>query len=613
MHFDALTLAAITAELQQRLVGGRVQQVIVPDATSIGFEIYANHQRHNLVAVTDAKQSRVQLVSQKLRRGVEQVTPLSLLLRKYVRGAQLVAVHQPEPTERALHLHFDHAEHGTTQLILEIMGQRSNVLLVNPAGDIMECLRRIWPGERVQRELLPGRRYIAPPRQDKLPPIDDGSPDYYAQLELLPQMAGPLWRVLVDKVAGVSPSQAREVAWRATGELDAPAQAATVLAVAQALQELWSPITTGEWQPGLWQENNRAVGYSAYVAHVRGEFMPCATMSQALERYFAQRADEATDQPDAYAGMRAILEEQLRHAQQRVQRQLAAIAADEPAPGEAEQLRVEAEWLLALSSQITEDQTSLVVDLGDRQLEVALDPTQTPIEQAEQWFKRAAKLERAAEIIPERRKQLEAEVAFLAQMAQDLQEATNQPELLSVREELEAAGLLPRTPARPTTKFMGKSSDRPRTRAFGQAMSQAPNKTTGKNPVLPKRAKQPETQLLRYLSPQGFEIVVGRSARQNEQITFDVAKAEDLWLHARGAPGSHVIIRSGGQPVQPETLRMAAQLAAFYSKLRGEKAATVIFTPRRYVSRAPGGHTGQVVVRQEETITVPGELPTFEG
>ncbi|MEZ4729109.1 MAG: NFACT RNA binding domain-containing protein [Caldilineaceae bacterium] len=582
MHFDALTLACITAECQQTVVGGRVQQVIAPDANSIGFEIYANHQRHYLVAVTEAKQSRVQLVSQKLRRGVEQTTPLLLLLRKYVRGAQVTAVVQPEPTERVLYLHFDHPDHGVTQLVTEIMGQRSNVLLLNPAGQIMECLRRIWPGERVQRELLPGRLYTLPPRKEKLSPFDDGSPEYYARLQLLTQMAGPLWRILVDHLTGVSPSQAREAAWRATGESDAPAQAANVLALAQALQELWSPRTTGEWHPGLWQEEGRFVGFSPYVAHVRGDFVPCDSMSQALERYFAQaEGDETQGQPDAYAGMRSLLEGQLHQAQQRVQRQLAAANADEPAPGEAEQIRTEAEWLLALSSQIEEGQATLVVDLGEQQIQIRLDPDQTPVEQAQQLFNRAAKLERAAEIIPERRKQLTAELAFLAQMEQDLAQATNQPELIAVREELAAAGLLPRGTAKPSAKA--------------------------------KRDKQGETQLLRYHSPQGFEIIVGRNARQNERITFAIAKAEDLWLHARGAPGSHVIIRNGGQPVHPETLTMAAQLAAYYSKLRGESGVTVIYTPRRFVSRAPGGHTGQVIVRQEETMTVPGELPVFEA
>lgn len=593
MHFDALTLACITAEFQASLVGGRVQQVLMPDAASIGFEIYANHQRHYLVAVTDAKKSRVQVVTQKLRRGVEQPTPLLLLLRKYVRGALLTAVTQPTPTERVLLLDFDHPEQGTTQLVLEIMGQRSNVLLLNPGGQIMECLRRVWPGERVQRELLPGRRYTPPPVQEKLLPYDDGTPEYYAKLELLTKLNGVLWRVLVEQMTSVSPSQAREVAWRANGESEAPAQAVHFLALAQALQELWSPLTTGEWQPGLWQESGRFVGFSAYVGHVRGEFVPYPSMNQALERYFAQsESNEAQSQADAYAGLRTILEEQLQQAQHRVERQLAATLADEPAPGEVEQLRMEAEWLLALSSQIQTGQTELVVPLEGQHLTIRLDPDQSPIEQAEAWFKRAAKLERAAEIIPERRKQLESELAFLAQMAEDLQQATNQPELLSVREELEVAGLLPRTPVKPLVKTIGK----------------AKGKAAGK----PKANQPTEPQLLRYYSPQGFEIVVGRNARQNEQITFDVAKAEDLWLHARGAPGSHVIIRTGGQPIQPETLRMAAQLAAYYSKLRGESAVTVIFTPRRFVSRAPGGHTGQVLVREEETVTVPGELPTFE-
>ena len=593
MHFDALTLACITAEFQQNLTNGRVQQVLMPDGASIGFEIYANHQRHYLVAVTDAKRSRVQLVTQKLRRGVEQPTPLLLLLRKYVRGALLTAIIQPEPTERVIRLDFDHPEHGTTQLVMEIMGQRSNVLLLNPGGQIMECLRRVWPGERVQRELLPGRRYTPPPAQEKLPPFDDGTPDYYAKLESITKLNGVLWRVLVEQMVGISPSQAREVAWRATGESEAPAQAVHVLALAQALQELWAPLTSGEWQPGLWQEGGRFVGFSPYIGHVWGEFVPYPSMNQALERYFAQsESNEAESQADAYAGLRAILEEQLQQAQHRVQRQLAAALADEPAPGEIEQLRMEAEWLLALNSQIQEGQTELVVPLDGHHLTIRLEPDLSPIEQAEAWFKRAAKLERAAEIIPERRKQLASELAFLAQMAEDLQQATNQPELLSVREELEAAGLLPRTPVKAPVKTVGK----------------AKAKQAGK----PKAHQPTELQLLRYYSPQGFEIVVGRNARQNEQVTFDVAKAEDLWLHARGAPGSHVIIRNGGQPVQPETLMMAAQLAAYYSKLRGEKAVTVIFTPKRFISRAPGGHTGQVLVREEETVTVPGELPTFE-
>ncbi|MEZ4870453.1 MAG: NFACT RNA binding domain-containing protein [Caldilineaceae bacterium] len=587
MHFDALTMACMAAELQATVGNGRVQQLLAPDAQSIGMELYANRQRHYLLISTNAQSSRIQIVEQKLRRGVENASPLLLLLRKYVRDAALVEVTQPDPTERVLRLTFAHAEHGATQLLVEIMGQRSNVLLLNPQYKIMECLRRVWPGERVQRELLPGRPYTPPPPQTKLASTDDGSADYYTLLGAVTQAAGPLWKALVDQVAGVSPSLAREVAWRATGAGDASAHAADALALAQALQELWAPVQTGEWQPGIWQSDGQVIGFSPYIAHFRGEFVPVATLSQALTAFYAQR-EQATEGTtgestpatsasaatlDAYAGLRATISGELRRVHARINRQLAALATDEPALGEPEQLRTKAEWLLALSSQIQPEQQTLAVDLDDRTLTIALDPNQTPVAQAEQMFKRAAKLERAAQFIPTRRTQLQSDLAFVEQLAEDLNQATNQPELNAIRAELQAAGLITSLPSKA------------------------------------KAGAQPSAQPLRFHTPQGFEIVVGRNARQNERVTFDLAKGEDLWLHARGAPGSHVVIRNGGQQVQAETLQMAAQLAAYYSKLRGERAVTVIVTPRRFVTRAPGGRTGQVLVQQEQTITVPGELP----
>jgi predicted ribosome quality control (RQC) complex YloA/Tae2 family protein len=114
---------------------------------------------------------------------------------------------------------------------------------------------------------------------------------------------------------------------------------------------------------------------------------------------------------------------------------------------------------------------------------------------------------------------------------------------------------------------------------------------------------------LRVYSPAGREIVVGRNARQNEQVTFGIANADDLWLHARDVPGAHVVIRSGGQPVDDESVRLAAQLAAYYSKRRGDRAVPVAVTTRRFVARVPGGRPGQVYIRNEETVVVPGELP----
>jgi predicted ribosome quality control (RQC) complex YloA/Tae2 family protein len=213
------------------------------------------------------------------------------------------------------------------------------------------------------------------------------------------------------------------------------------------------------------------------------------------------------------------------------------------------------------------------VELDAQTLQIALDPKLSPVEQAERMFDRAAKLERAAEFIPQRRNHLEADLVFLAQLGTDLALAQNQPEIAAVREELRSAGFLRQRHGRPTR--------------LGRDVSQP----------------------LRFLSPEGFRILVGRNARQNEIVTFQEAKADDLWLHVRDVPGAHVVVRCGGQPVGAETRQAAAQLAAYFSSRRGDHAVPVAVTHCRFVTRMAGGRPGQVHYRNEETLTVPAEMP----
>jgi predicted ribosome quality control (RQC) complex YloA/Tae2 family protein len=257
----------------------------------------------------------------------------------------------------------------------------------------------------------------------------------------------------------------------------------------------------------------------------------------------------------------------------RIERQLVALAKDEPQPGEPEELRTQAEWLMALSSQIEPGQKVLRVPLEDGEIAIELEERHSPVEQAERFFDRAAKMERAAAIIPVRIAELEADRAYVEQLQSDLTLAENQPEIVAVREHLREAGYLR---------------------------------------VRPKRQQKTppdRSQPLRFLSPEGFTILVGRNARQNEIITFQEANADDLWLHVRDLPGAHVVIRNGGQVVSDETLQMAAQLAAYFSSQRGERAVPVAATQRRFVTRMAGGRPGQVHFRNEETITAPAELP----
>jgi predicted ribosome quality control (RQC) complex YloA/Tae2 family protein len=356
------------------------------------------------------------------------------------------------------------------------------------------------------------------------------------------------------------------------------------MGVVQALQELWSSVESGEWSPGRWaemgEENGKVVGYSAYPIHFRPGYLPTESISVALEAYYAAQAGKSAgtgegegQKADSYAGLRQQAAAQLARARRRVERQLTASAGDEPDVDAAAKLRTEAEWLLALQSQLSPGQTMLEVDLGEGEpLRIALDPAFSPVEQAQRKFKRASKLARAADFVPARLAQLKSDLAFLDQLTTDLALAENQPQIATVVSELHNSGLLPQRPGR------GKVT-------------------------------RPAQELLRVYSLNGLEIIVGRNARQNDHITFAVANASDLWLHARDVPGAHVVIRNSGQPVDKETLEAAAQLAAYYSQKRGDSAVPVAITQRRFVTRIPGGRPGQVHIRQEETVVVPAKMP----
>lgn len=568
MHFDALTLACVVAELQRDLCPGRIQQVLLVDAHAIGFEIYTPGVRHQLLLALQPGTARVHTVSYKLRRGVEKDSPLLLLLRKYARGALLVAVEQPDPTERVLRFALEHPEHGATTLLVELIGRQPNAILLNPAGRILECLHRLSASD-AGRSVLPGQHYVAPPALARLSPVDNGDDDYYTRLAQIVAQPGPLWKALVAGVAGLSPTAAREIAWRA--ENAAIGEGVAVLAVVQALQELWAPLHRGGWKPGIIEEEGAVVGFAAYPVHFRGRFVEQPSMSAALERYYAEA--NAARAIDAYAAQRGQVLAQVKRALTQLERRLAALDGDEPPPGAAEALRTQANWLLALGGQIEPGETTLVVDVGNETLHIALDPLLSPVEQAQRMFKRAAKLARAAEIIPQRRAELLADRELLEQLALDAQRAANQPELAAVVEELRAAGFL------------------------RQANQRTPRvKGVGGGP-------------LRFRTARGSEILVGRNARQNELVTFKLARPHDLWLHVRGAPGSHVVLRAPASPPDERDVVIAAQLAAYHSSLRGERRVDVIVVERRWVSRAPGGRIGQVLVARERVISAAAEMP----
>ncbi len=589
MSFDTWTVSAVADQLRQTILPGRVQQVVQVDDASLAFEIYAQRQRFYLLASASQQNPRLHLLSDKPRRGVETASPMLQLLRKFVRDSLLVAVEQP-PWERLLVLRFEHAEFGQTLVVAELIGRWANVLLLRPArkggrkgesgewsvesgerkgesGEwrILECMHRHRPQEGASRPALPGQPYTPPPAQTGWPPDALTEQQLRLALEEAPSDA-PLWRLLVDELLGLSPQMARELVFRALGDAQTKVVQVTQLTpLLEAVAGWVDMLQHGRWQPCLARDlTGNPVAFAPYLLTHRtdAQLEPVDTISLAAERFYNERTQTVGD---TYATARRQVGSSVERAAKALRRRQEAIQRELRTPEEIDRLRASGEWILALATQIAPRQAELRLPPEVTFDAITLDPALSPAENAAAYFKRYRKAKRGLEMNRVRVAAVAAELAYVDQLAADLALATDRGEINSVRSALADAGYV-RTPAAPSIA----------------------------------QAKGPR----RIVSRDGYTILVGRNSRQNEQITFEVAGTDDLWLHARGLPGSHVVIRCGGRPVSEETIRQAAGLAAYYSKGQGEAAVDVLVVERRRVHRAPGGRPGMVLVDGERVVRV---------
>ncbi len=560
MYFDAVTIAALVSELDARLCGGRIQDSVQIDAESFGLEVYANHERHYLLLSANQQYPRVLLSAEKLRRGVQKPSPLGLLLRRYAEGARIDSIRQPL-WERLIILSLDGPE-GVFELVVEPMERRANLLLVRDDGIVADCVRRVGPEENRVRVSLPGHPYEPPPPQKlKRAP---STLTLALVSDMLDSAPGEQTRQLLTKrVLGFSPLVAKEVVSRATGTPTTKAADTSPRALLAAIEELFGALDREEWAPGVVSDGSEVAAYAVYrLTHLPG-WEPCATVSEALERYYGPLTGEG-----AYEAAKRPIAAALADARDRVQKKLESLERSLADESSLEHLRQGGELLLAYQYALEPDQRELKAqyEVDGPELTIELDPSLSPVENAKRYFEKYDKAKRSRESVPELIAAARQELDYLDQLATDLALATNWPEIGEVQAALQANGY-----------WRGKPVGRP---GGGQP---APLKVT---------------------TDDGWVIWVGRNSRQNDLVTFDKGGSTDLWLHARGVPGAHVIIKAAGRDVPQHILERAASLAAYYSGARTEGRVIVDATLRKYVRKIKGGKPGMVTYRNESTVEV---------
>lgn len=587
-------LLAVLQDLRRTLMGAGVKSVRPAGAHGLWIELSTSAGLDSVLASADEGCPR-------LARGVGPpargpLSSLAQVARRILPGASLQDVGH-RGLDRVVTLEFAYpvpAGGVGCLLVAELFGRHPNLILMDRlTGQILEATRYHPAGGG--RSIAPEQPYLAPPAPDRPDPRLLGTVESISAV-LSPHLSAGLAPgvALRQTLAGVTEMWAQEVVAR-TGNGNAAA-------LAQALLELIHGIENGPWEPRLILDG---AGHPVAAVPVRLRHLPetaqkpCASLGEALERLASHLGHRR-----GITARQTVLRQLLRRLEVRLRSRRAKLAAESLEFARAELSLRMGEILVGHQDEVPRGATEVTLPdpAGGPEgtLTIPLDPALSPAANAQRYFKAARRGRRGAIRVAARLAQTDEELNRVHAWSQRVAEATSLETLEAIQEEMEA---IPRLLAPQDRATLEKSSGTRPTGSPGVATGHPREGGKGK-PPRHRRGTGPEPR--RFVSSDGFPILVGRDTEGNDYLTQHLARSQDLWLHVQGRSGSHVVVRaanrSGGIPRR--TLIQAAQLAAYYSQARNDEKVAVDYTLRKYVRKPRKARPGLVTISQEKTIIV---------
>ena len=571
MALDGAMLHLIKRELEEGILGAKVDKVFQPSREMLILAMRGKNMNRKLLVFASANSARIHFTEYPVENPA-QPPMLCMLLRKRLCGARLSAIVQPG-LERVLLLKFDaHNELGdeiTLTLAVEIMGRHSNIILIDERGLVIDSVKRIDSELSSMRLILPGIQYELPPAQDKYN-IAEGLPDEAAN-KVLACHGQRLDKALMGVIQGISPVVAREIAYRSTGFTDfvlddiSDSQKDKLRYNLSSLKD----ILGGKGEPNLITIGGKPTDFTFIYPRQYGASAVSSTYgdySSMLDDYYYRR-----DLGDRMKSKSQDILKLLANSSARISKKLDIQSAELKKCADREQLRRNGDLINANLHLLQKgDILAEVVDYYSEDcgtVKIKLDPLLTPAQNAQKYYKEYRKLQAAEQHLTGLIEQGKAELAYIDSVLDLLSRAESERELAEIRQELTDEGIIKRRKTAP-----------------------------GKQP--------PKLPPLRFRSDDGFLILVGRNNRQNDSLTLKESRNYDVWLHTLHVPGSHTVIVCDGKQPPNRTIEQAAQLAAYHSGARASGLVAVDYTNIKYVSKPRGAKPGMVIYTHQSTLYV---------
>ncbi|MCL2353371.1 MAG: NFACT family protein [Defluviitaleaceae bacterium] len=547
MAFDGICIAAVVDELSSKLADGRIDKIAQTEKDEITLSIRAGGANYKLMLTTNASYPRLHLVS-KTKESPLTAPMFCMILRKHIGGGRVIKIAQ-QGLERIVKIHIQsYNEMGDLEektLILEIMGRHSNIILVSGDGVVLDAIKHISYSQSSVRQVLPGRPYADPPKQGKKDPLN---------LDNINNIATE--KDIFENFVGVSKASAGIIMQIAQREGITPQE---------AFKSVMKDVGEGRFSPYTLQKTS--LSFAFFGKGVFGDDMVQSFDSPSgLLEHFYNTKDNADRIKQKSQDMRRVLQNLI----ERCVKKADIHAKTQKEIANMDSLRLFGELITAnihaLQTGMAKATLQNFYD-GMKDIDVVLNPQKTPAENAQEYFKKYNKQKRTAEALVGQVAQNKEELAYLEGVLQSIAQSETTADLNQIREELQQEGFIKKTKSKA------------------------------------KEKKPTTSKPMHFITDDGFDVFVGKNNMQNDTLTKNADK-DDIWLHAKNMPGSHVILKTKGREVPTQTLEEAVNLAAFYSKGQGGSMVPVDYCLRKNIKKQSGGKPGAVIYDNYKTAYI---------
>lgn len=572
MPFDGVLAYNMAKELNRFLAGGRINKIYQVDRDSVLLHIRAKGNNYSLLFSCNASAARLHITGKQFE-NPDTPPVFCMLLRKhlsggiinsfYTNGYERIITMETEVTDEL-------GDRNIKKLVIEVMGRHSNIILLTHDDKIIDSIKHVDFSVNRVREILPARHYILPPAQDKLSPDDPTVYDYL--LNLAPVAERKISSFLLDKLQGFSPVLCREVCFRTGINDDKPANALTgeeLNNLVRELKNLMRELSGNHATPSLVidESTNKVIDFHCVELKQYGTRKTYNCISEAIEAFYSLKNSRELNNQRSN-NLLKLIEKHLNKAEKRLDINIRTYEENknyndyklfgELITANIYALKKGMEWATLIN----------YYSPAGESITIPLDKNKNPQENAQQYFKKYHKAKTAFEYAEKETDILKAEISYLESVIFAIENAESPEQLNQIQTELYEQGYL----------------SKPRQKG--------------------KMAKPAPVQPLKIQSQDGFEILIGRNNKENDKLTFKIARKEDLWLHIKNFPGSHVVIRTEGKEVPDTTLTEAAEYAAWFSKGRSASKVEIDYTQVRNVKKPSGAKPGMVIYVDYKTIVV---------